>query len=153
VDGAAKRALRPFEHGQAGENPFRIQQELQGMMQDLVGIVRAEGEMRQALDGLHALNARAERAGITGHREYNSGWHTAQDLGNLLIVSEAIALSALERKESRGGHFRTDYPDKDPAFAAFNIVVRRGTDGLMQVARASIPEMPAELKKVIEDNK
>jgi succinate dehydrogenase / fumarate reductase flavoprotein subunit len=153
VDGAAKRALRPFEHGQAGENPFGIQQELQGMMQDLVGIVRSEGEMRQALDGLHALNARAERAGITGHREYNTGWHTALDLGNLLIVSEAIALSALERKESRGGHFRTDYPDKDPAFAAFNIVVRRGTDGLMQVARASIPEMPAELKKVIEDNK
>ncbi|MGB2716387.1 MAG: fumarate reductase/succinate dehydrogenase flavoprotein subunit [Vicinamibacterales bacterium] len=153
VEAAAKRALRPFEHGQAGENPFKIQQELQGMMQDLVGIVRDESEMRKALDGLHALNARAERAGITGHREYNTGWHTALDLGNLLVVSEAIALSALERKESRGGHFRTDYPDKDPASATFNVVARRGSDGSMQIARAPIPEMPAELKQVIEENK
>jgi succinate dehydrogenase / fumarate reductase flavoprotein subunit len=99
------------------------------------------------------LNARAERAGITGHREYNNGWHTALDLANLLVVSQAITISALERKESRGGHFRTDYPEKDPAFAAFNIVVRRASDGAMQIARAPIADMPAELKKVIEENK
>ncbi len=153
VEAAARRALRPFDHGQAGENPFTIQQELQGMMQDLVGIVRDEAEMRQALDGLHALGARAERAGVTGHREYNNGWHTAVDLGNLLVVSEAITLSALERKESRGGHFRIDYPDKDPAFSTFNVVARRGSDGAMQISRAPIPEMPAELKKIIEENK
>jgi succinate dehydrogenase / fumarate reductase flavoprotein subunit len=153
LDAASKHALRPFDHGQGGENPFKIQQELQGVMQDLVGIVREESEMRRALDGLEALNARAERAGITGHREYNNGWHTALDLANLLVVSQAITISALERKESRGGHFRTDYPEKDPAFAAFNIVVRRASDGAMQIARAPIADMPAELKKVIEENK
>jgi succinate dehydrogenase / fumarate reductase flavoprotein subunit len=153
VDAATKRVLRPFEHGQGGENPFKIQQELQSLMQDLVGIVRDEAEMRRALDGLQALSARAERAGITGHREYNAGWHTALDVGNLLVVSEAVTVSALERKESRGGHFRTDYPDKDPGFATFNIVVRRGSDGAMQLSRAPIPEMPAELKKIIEENK
>jgi succinate dehydrogenase / fumarate reductase flavoprotein subunit len=153
VEAATKRVLRPFEHGQAGENPFKIQQELQNLMQDLVGIVREEGEMRRALDGLHALNARAERAGVTGHREYNTGWHTALDVANLLVVSEAVTVSALERQESRGGHFRTDYPDKDPAFATFNIVVRRGSDGAMQISRAPIPEMPPELKQVIEENK
>jgi succinate dehydrogenase / fumarate reductase, flavoprotein subunit len=153
LDAASKHALRPFDHGQGGENPFKIQQELQGVMQDLVGIVREESEMRRALDGLEALNARAERAGITGHREYNNGWHTALDLANLLVVSQAITISALERKESRGGHFRTDYPEKDPAFAAFNIVVRRASDGAMQTARAPIADMPAELKRVIEENK
>jgi succinate dehydrogenase / fumarate reductase flavoprotein subunit len=122
-------------------------------MQDLVGIVRDESEMRRARDTLQTLSARAERAGVTGHREYNNGWHTAIDVGNLLVVSEAVTVSALERKESRGGHFRTDFPDKDPAFARFNIVVRRGSDGTMQISRAPIPEMPLELKKIIEDNK
>ena len=153
VDAASKRALRPFDHGQSGENPFRIQQELQNLMQDLVGIVRDEGEMRQALDGLHALGARAERAGMTGHREYNTGWHTAVDLANLLAVSEAITRSALERKESRGGHFRVDFPEKDPAYATFNVVIRRGQDGGMQISRAPIPEMPAELQKIVEENR
>jgi succinate dehydrogenase / fumarate reductase flavoprotein subunit len=123
------------------------------MMQDLVGIVRDEREMQQAMTGLQELNQRAARAGVTGHREYNSGWHTAQDLGNLLTVSEAVARSAIERRESRGGHFRQDYPEKDPAFATFNIAVRRDQDGTMQVTRVPIPPMPDELKKVIEENK
>ena len=123
------------------------------MMQDLVGIVRDEREMEQALTGLHELNSRAARAGVTGHREYNTGWHTALDLGSLLTVSEAIARSAIERKESRGGHFRQDHPDKDPAYATFNIAVRRQPDGGMEVTRVPIPPMPAELKQVIEDNK
>ena len=153
LDAAATRALAPFERGAAAENPFRIQQDLQGMMQDLVGIVRAEEEMRQALAGLDALNRRAAQAGVTGHREYHTGWHTAHDLGNLLVVSEAITRSAIERRESRGGHFRQDFPDKDPAFAAFNIAVRRGQGGAMQVSRVPLPEMPAELKQVIEENK
>ncbi len=153
IDSAAKEALEPFERGHAEENPFKIQQDLQSLMQDLVGIVRVEDEMVRALNGLEALKARAAQAGVTGHREYNTGWHTAQDLRNLLMVSEAIARSAIERKESRGGHFRQDYPEKDPAFAAFNIVVRRDGRGAMQVSHAPIPPMPAELKKVIEENK
>ena len=123
------------------------------MMQDLVGIVRDEREMQQALTGLQELDSRAARAGVTGHREYNGGWHTALDLGNLLIVSEAVARSAIERKESRGGHFRQDFPEKDPAYATFNISVRRSADGSMAVSRVPIPPMPAELKQVIEENK
>jgi succinate dehydrogenase / fumarate reductase flavoprotein subunit len=158
IESAARDALAPFERGVAKndpsvENPFKVQQDLQTMMQDLVGIVRMEDEMRQALDGLGALNARAARVGVVGHREYNTGWHAAQDLRNLLMVSEAITRSAIERRESRGGHFRQDYPDKDPAYATFNIVVRAGKEGEMQVVHAPLPPMPEELKKVIEENK
>jgi succinate dehydrogenase / fumarate reductase flavoprotein subunit len=153
LDAAAKETLEPFERGNAAENPFKIQQDLQVMMQDLVGIVRDEREMQQALTGLQELTSRAARAGVTGHREYNGGWHTALDLGNLLTVSEAITRSAIERKESRGGHFRQDYPEKDQAYATFNITVRSGPDGSMQVSRVPIPPMPDELKQVIEENK
>jgi succinate dehydrogenase / fumarate reductase, flavoprotein subunit len=153
TDAAAKRALEPFERGITAENPYKIQQDLQNLMQDLVGIVRDEREMQQAMIGLQELNQRADRAGVTGHREYHTGWHTAQDLGNLLIVSEAITRSALERKESRGGHFRQDYPNKDPKYATFNIEVRRDQDGTMEVSRVPIPKMPDELKQVIEENK
>jgi succinate dehydrogenase / fumarate reductase, flavoprotein subunit len=135
------------------ENPFKVQHDLQDMMQDLVGIVRVEDEMRRALTALDALKQRAAVVGVTGHREYNTGWHAAQDLGNLLLVSEAITRSAIERKESRGGHFRSDFPDKDPAFGTFNIVVRSSSDGRMQVSRVPIPPMPAELKQVIEENR
>ena len=153
VEAATKRSLEPFERVNAPENPFKVQQDLQGMMQDLVGIVRVEDEMQRALTGLDALKKRAGQVGVTGHREFNTGWHAAQDLGNLLMVSEAITRSAIDRKESRGGHFRSDYPDKDPAYATFNIVVKRGPDGEMQVSRVPLPPMPEELKQVIEENK
>jgi len=99
------------------------------------------------------LRARAERAGIEGHREYNAGWHTCLDLRNLLDVSEAITRSAIERRESRGGHFREDYPDKAAEFGQCNLAVRRAADGSMQVTRVPLPEMPAELKQVIEEQK
>jgi succinate dehydrogenase / fumarate reductase flavoprotein subunit len=152
VEEAARAALAPFDRGIDADNPFWIQQDLQVMMQDLVGIVRDEGEMRQAMERLAGLRERAARAGVTGHREYHTGWHTAQDLGNLLIVSEAITRSALERKESRGGHFRQDYPARDPQYATFNVAVKQGPDGAMQVSRVPIPPMPEELKRVIEEN-
>ena len=135
------------------ENPFKVQQDLQNLMQDLVGIVRSEDEMQRALAGLEALKQQAAQVGVTGHREFNTGWHASQDLWNLLVVSEMITRSAIERKESRGGHFRQDYPDKEPSFATFNFVVKQGGDGQMQVSRAPIPPMPAELKQVIEENK
>jgi len=152
VAASVSRALEPFERQGTAENPFRIQQDLQGMMQDLVGIVRREDEMREALGTLGALKQRAARAGVTGHREYHTGWHTAQDLDNLLTVSEAITRSALERQESRGGHFREDYPQKDPAFATFIIAVRRTDEGGMAVSRVPIPALPDELRRIIEDN-
>ena len=109
--------------------------------------------MRSALDGLATLRERARRVGVGGHREYNPGWHAALDLHNLLTVSEAITRCAIERKESRGGHFRDDYPDKDQPYATFNFIVRKGRDGAMEVSRAPIPEMPAELKQIIEEMK
>ena len=153
ADAAAAKALAPFERGAAGEGPFQIQNELQDVMQDLVGIVRREEEMRRALDSLTALEERASRAGTTGNREYNPGWHTALDLPNQLTVSRAIALAALERRESRGGHFRDDFPDKSAEFASFNIVLRKAGDGGMEVTRRPIPAMPPELTRIIEEMK
>jgi succinate dehydrogenase / fumarate reductase flavoprotein subunit len=153
LDEAARLALEPFERGTSGENPYQVQYALQEMMQNLVGIVRTEFEMQRALEGLAPLRDRASRVGVGGHREYNPGWHAALDLHSLLTVSEAIARSALERRESRGGHFRDDYPDKDTNFATLNFIIRKGRDGRMEVARAPIPEMPDELKQIIEEMK
>jgi succinate dehydrogenase / fumarate reductase flavoprotein subunit len=153
IDNAVRRALEPFDRGAQGEGPYQVQHDLQEMMQDLVGIVRKEDEMRRALEGLRKLRERAGRVGIGGNREYNPGWHTALDLDNLLTVSEAITLSALERKESRGAHFRDDYPNKDAASGKVNVVVRKQPDGSMQVRRDPIPEMPDHLKQVIEEMK
>ncbi len=153
VDQAMRASLAPFERGAGGENPYKIQHDLQKAMQSLVGIVRTEAEMREALVRVAELRARAEQAGIEGHREYNSGWHTCLDLRNLLDVSEAITRSAIERRESRGGHFREDYPDRAAEFGQCNLAVRRAADGSMQVTRVPLPEIPAELKQVIEEQK
>jgi len=153
VETAARKALAPFERGAGGENPYAVQSDLQDMMQDLVGIVRQESEMREAITRLDALKARAAKAGITGNREYNNGWHTAIDLHNLLTVSEAIARTAVERKESRGAHFREDYPNKSDAFSTFNFVVQKGAQGEMTLTRVPIAPLPAELQAVIEENK
>jgi succinate dehydrogenase flavoprotein subunit len=152
VSAAEKRALAPFERD-GGEGPYVVQYALQDMMQDLVGIVRQEKEMLQALGRLQELKARAEHVGVTGNREYNSGWHTAIDLNNLLTVSEMVTKAALERKESRGAHFRDDYPEKDKQFGSFNIVIRKGPSGEMHIQRVPIPEMPQELKQIIEEMK
>jgi len=150
---AEQRALAPFERGDKAESPYAIQSDLQTMMQDLVGIVRREEEMQRALTGLQSLWQRAAKAGVTGNREYNPGWHTALDLHNLLTVSEAVILSAIDRKESRGAQFRDDFPDKDAAFGNVNTVVWKGPDGSMQLRREPIPPMREELKKVIEEMK
>jgi len=153
IDEAARLAVEPFERSASGEGPYQVQYTLQETMQDLVGIVRNEAEMRRALACLSTLRERASRVGVGGHREYNPAWHAALDLHNLLTVSEAITRSALERRESRGGHFREDYPDKDAAFGTINVVVRKGPDDSMQVSRAPIPAMPEELKRIIDEMK
>jgi succinate dehydrogenase / fumarate reductase flavoprotein subunit len=152
VEEAAQRALAPFER-RGDDGPFQIQQDLQEMMQAQVGIVRRAEEMQRALEDLAALRERASRVRVTGNRDYNPGWHTALDLHNLLTVSEAITRTALARKESRGGHFRDDYPDKDGRFGKVNYLARKGADGQMQLEEASIPEMPVELKQIIEEMK
>jgi succinate dehydrogenase / fumarate reductase flavoprotein subunit len=122
-------------------------------MQALVGIVRQESEMQAALTRIDELRERAANVGVIGHREYHAGWHTALDLRNLLDVSECIARSAIERRESRGGHFREDYPEKSTEFGAVNMMVKRGGDGRVQLTRLPITEMPDHLKAVIEEQK
>jgi succinate dehydrogenase / fumarate reductase flavoprotein subunit len=149
----ARRALAPFERGAAGENPFAVQGELQDVMQNLVGIVRTESEMQQAVEKIAALRERAARAGVTGNIEYNPGWHTALDLDNMLTISEIITLAALERKESRGGHFRDDYPDKDPEWGKYNLRVQRGAGGRPQVERVPVVPLTEEMKQIIEEQK
>ncbi len=153
LQATATAALAPFDRGPAGENPYQIQYDLQETMQDLVGIVRVESEMQQALDAIGQLHARAERAGIAGNREYNNGWHTSIDIGNMMIVSEAIARAAVLRKESRGAQFREDFPNKDLEWGKYNILISRGADGEMHVERRALTPMPDELKKVIEEMK
>jgi succinate dehydrogenase / fumarate reductase flavoprotein subunit len=153
VDEVAKAVLEPFDRGSKGENPFQVQYDLQDTMQDLVGIVRREDEMQKASEKLAEFWKRTKEVGVAGNRDYNPGWHTALDLHNLLTVSEAVTLSAIERKESRGGHFREDFPEKDPACAKFNVVSYRGEDGKMHIRREGVKELPAELAAIIEEMK
>jgi len=123
------------------------------MMQDLVGIVRVEEEMEQAVERIDALKARAARAGTGGNREYNNGWQTALDLQNLLTVSEIVARAARTRQESRGAHFRDDYPGKSEYWAGRNLRVVQAPDGSVEVQEVPVKELPAELKQIIEENK
>jgi len=153
VQTAVSAALQPFEYGPSAENPYQIQYDLQERMQDLVGIVRTESEMQEALDAIGKLSVRAARAGIGGHRQYNNGWHTAMDLANLLEISEAITRAAMLRKESRGAQFREDFPNKDHEWGKYNIAVRRGTCGGMVVEKQPIAPLPDDLKKIIEEIK
>jgi succinate dehydrogenase / fumarate reductase flavoprotein subunit len=153
VEEEMRRALAPFERGAIGENPYQIEHELQERMQELVGIVRQEGEMQRALEIIHQLEARRQKVGVSGNREFNPGWHTALDLRNMLAVSEAVTRSALERKESRGAHFREDYPDKDPEAAKFNVAVRREADGQMRIERRPLMPMRPDLQQLIEEMK
>jgi succinate dehydrogenase / fumarate reductase, flavoprotein subunit len=152
IEEASTTALAPFGRS-SSENPYAIQHDLQNMMQDLVGIVRREEEMVRALEGLASLKRRAAQASVQGNREYNPGWHTSIDLTHLLTVSEAITLAALERKESRGAHFRDDYPSKDDQYGTFNIIVRRAPGGSMQISREPLPRMTDEMKAIIEEMK
>ncbi|HUP01150.1 MAG TPA: fumarate reductase/succinate dehydrogenase flavoprotein subunit [Gemmatimonadota bacterium] len=157
VEEAARQALAPFERdpsaGQTGEGPYLLQRELQAMMQDKVGIVRTGPEMEAALEGIVALRERAARTRVTGNREYNPGWHTALDLPTLLIVSESVARAALERRESRGAHFREDFPAKEPAFERTRLILKKGSDGRMELRGETLPEIPAELQKIIEEHR
>jgi succinate dehydrogenase / fumarate reductase flavoprotein subunit len=147
-----KWALAPFGRN-AAENPYAVQYKLQSVMQDLVGIVRQEPEMKQALGEIGEMRAASERVGVSGHREYNGGWHTALDLRNLLTVSEIVTLSALERKESRGGHFRDDYPAKDEKHGTFNLVAKKGPGGEVVLTREPTPAMREDLKQIVEEMK
>jgi succinate dehydrogenase flavoprotein subunit len=143
--------LSPFERT-GGDNPYAIHADLQECMQSLVGIIRNEGELRKALAEIAAFKQRLTRVKVEGGREFNPGWHLALDLYSMLSVSEAVTLAALERKESRGGHTREDYPFADDRFGKVNVVIRR-RDGKFSVAQEPLPEMPPELKALLQEKK
>ena len=151
VDLYARELLSPFE-SMGNENPYSVHADLQDCMQNLVGIIRSESELKKALDVLGRLKERARTLKVEGNRQYNPGWHLALDLHSLLSFAEAATIAAIERKESRGGHTRDDYPATDPKFAKTNIVIRR-KNGDLTASQEPLPEMPDELKILLEEKK
>jgi succinate dehydrogenase / fumarate reductase flavoprotein subunit len=148
VDALARELLAPFERT-GGENPYAVQDNLQDMMGTYVGIARSEADLRTALDELATLRGRAARAAAEGNRQFNPGWHVALDLHCLLTVSEAVTRAALARRESRGAHTRVEHPELDKHFGAVNVVVRRQGD-TMAVAEEPLPQMPDDLRQIVE---
>lgn len=156
TEAASKEALAPFDDPAGGAeavNPYAIQSELQDLMQDRVGIVRNQELLESGLEGVLALRERSAGVRVDGNRSWNPGWHTALDLPNLLLVSEAVARTAALRKESRGAHFREDHPAKDDHWGRTTLVARRGADGEMEIVEEPVTEPRAELQQIIEDNR
>ena len=149
LDDLTRDALAPFERVN-GENPYAVHHDLQETMQNLVGIIRTESDLAKALDELQTLKQRASNTKITGSRRYNPGWHMCIDLNAMITVSECCAKAALERRESRGGHTREDYPETSSEFAKVNIVCT-AAGGDVEIRQEPLPEMPDELKKIIEE--
>jgi succinate dehydrogenase flavoprotein subunit len=149
VESAVQVALAPLNR-QSGENPYTLQQDLQAVMGDLVGIIRRAGELTDALKRLQELKLRVANVGAIGGRKYNPGWHLALDLRNMLVVSECTAIAALEREESRGGHTREDFPKMSPQWRLINLVCSLGKDGDVHLDRKPVPKMRAELIKLFD---
>ncbi|MGY1603542.1 fumarate reductase/succinate dehydrogenase flavoprotein subunit [Geodermatophilus sp. SYSU D00815] len=147
---AARAALAPFER-EGGENPYAVQHDLQQTMHDLVGIIRTEPEMKEALERIRSLEERIAALSVEGHRQYNPGWHLALDLPHMLVVSECVAKAALERQESRGGHTRDDFPAADAGWARTNLVCTLAPGGGVTVTRQPLPQMPPELAEIFEE--
>jgi len=133
-----------------GENPYAIHADLEDSMHNLVGIIQTEPELLQALDQIAGFKTRLKEVGVAGNRLHNPAWHLALDLHNMLDIAEVVTRSAIERKESRGGHAREDYPNTDSHFAQVNVVTGRGSDGELQIAQEPLLEMPEELKGIVE---
>ena len=151
VQASIRELLSPFERT-GGENPYAIHADLQDCMQSLVGIIRTEGELRKALAEIAVFKQRLTRVTVAGGREFNPAWHLALDLYSMLSVSEAVTLGAIARKESRGGHTRDDYPMADDRLGKVNMVVRR-REGQFSVTEEPIPEMPPELRALLQERK
>ena len=152
VEAVARTALEPLDRQGSGEAPYQVQYELQDLMQSQVGIVRNDAELRQALDSLQRLQERVKRVEAQGNREYNAGWHTALDLRNLMPVAEAVTRSAIERKESRGAHFREDHLGKDEEWGRTTLVIRQADDGSMEIRREAIAPPREDLQRIIEES-
>jgi succinate dehydrogenase / fumarate reductase flavoprotein subunit len=149
ADAALKDNLSFFER-KDGENPYALQRDVQETMNDLVGIMRTEDDLKKSLSVIDGFKDRLNRVSVSGGRAYNPGWHVAMDLRHILNISRAVAMAALERRESRGGHARADFPEYDPALAKVNLVVKNES-GTMKVVPQPRPEMPAELKALVEE--
>jgi succinate dehydrogenase / fumarate reductase, flavoprotein subunit len=154
VDAAAATAVQPFGTGAEpqgpAENPYTLHQELQQSMNDLVGIIRREGEVREALERLQGFKARAQKVQVEGHRQFNPGWHLALDLRNMLLISECVAMAALERTESRGGHTREDHPDMDPRWRTENLVLELTDKGDIELRHQAVPEIRLDLFELFD---
>ena len=151
VEAGVQGILRPFQ-GKGNENPYAVHADLQECMQSLVGIIRTEGELKKALEEIAVFKQRLGRVTVEGGRAFNPAWHLTLDLLAMLAVSEAVTRAALERKESRGGHTRDDYPKADPKWGKVNVVVRRKNDEI-SVSPEPLLEMPDDLKKLVEEKK
>lgn len=155
IEAIASASLAPFERAtnKEDQNPFQLQATLQDMMQDLVGIARVGKELSEAIEKIRRLQELAKKAGCGGNRGYNPGWHTAMELSHMLTIAEAIALAASERKESRGGHFREDFPDKSNEFGQLNIAIRKDENGKMNLYRIPKLKLREDLQQIIEEMK
>ncbi|HEY9686649.1 MAG TPA: fumarate reductase/succinate dehydrogenase flavoprotein subunit [Coleofasciculaceae cyanobacterium] len=151
IRAAADELLAPFER--TGEGPYEVHRDLQEIMQHKVGIVRTAAELEAAIGELDQIGARVAKMAVDGSIQFNPGWHLAQDLRNMVTVSKAVARCALQRTESRGGHTRLDYPDYSDEWSTKNAIIRKGADGKMELTTVQLPEMPAELKKLFEEEK
>jgi succinate dehydrogenase / fumarate reductase flavoprotein subunit len=143
LDAAVAEALAPFKRAE-GENPYTVHHELQQTMQDLVGLIRRETEVRDALAALEKFKERAATVSVPGERAYNPGWHYAQDLRNMLLVAECVATAALERQESRGGHTREDYPGMSPEWRKVNLILTLNGDKI-EMVHQPIPTIRPDL--------
>jgi succinate dehydrogenase / fumarate reductase flavoprotein subunit len=150
IDSAVRSLMASFERN--GEGPYEIHRDLQEVMQVKVGIIRTEHELQDAIVALDAIEKRIASVAVTGSIQFNPGWHLAQDLRNMIVTSKATAKCALERKETRGGHTREDYPDYSPELEKVNSCIKE-EDGAMAFSTLPKPEMPAELKKLFEEDK
>jgi succinate dehydrogenase / fumarate reductase flavoprotein subunit len=152
IEAATTEALAPFAT-EGGENPYTIHQELQQTMNDLVGIIRTQAEIEEALGRLVSLKERASRLSVEGHRQFNPGWHLALDLANMLLVSECVAKAALERQESRGGHTRDDFPGMNPEWRKVNLVCSWDESAdEVRVVHQDIPAMRLDLLQLFDES-
>lgn len=150
VTAATAAALALFEEREGAESPYDLHHELQDRMNDLVGIIRREDEVREALSVLDTLEERARNVVVQGDRRFNPGWHLAMDLRNMLAVCRCVAMAALERTESRGGHTREDHPDMDPQWRQVNLVETMTPDGQIELRRQPVPEIRQDLLELFD---
>jgi succinate dehydrogenase / fumarate reductase, flavoprotein subunit len=151
IEEAEAEALRPFKH-QGGENPYAVHRDLQTTMQSLVGIFRAREDVQKALGELEKFKERLAKTSVEGSRMFNPGWHMAIEMKSMLTVSEAVARSALVREESRGAHSRIDFPELSAEWGTKNNIIWREGDA-MGLRQDTLPELPAELKQVLAEDK